>query len=371
MTRIVFNILVLGLTLTCCKETEQVVAPTSLNDFITPFNFGSYGVPEDNPLTEEGVTLGRRLFYDVRLSENNTISCASCHQQSKAFTDGLRFSVGIHNQETDKSSMSLVNLLWATPRAFWDGRAISLEDQALQPIINPKEMGMPTLEHLTVKLQATSDYPQLFERAFSSATITSENIAKALASFQRTLVSQNSKYDQVLRGVAKFNESELRGSRAFFTHPDATSGIRGSNCGDCHRNILTDGFKTEFDGFSNNGLDEDHELEDGLFATTENPADKGKFKVPSLRNIALTAPYMHDGRFETLEEVLNHYNEHIKESITLDPLIREASNDPRNPGDPISLGLTEQEKNDIIAFLHTLTDLEFITNEKYANPFTE
>ena len=141
--------------------------------------------------------------------------------------------------------------------------------------------------------------------------------------------------------------------QSFFTHPDPSINLRGSNCGDCHRNFLTDGFSDGFDGFANNGLEDDNNLENGLFDVTGNPADKGKFTVPSLRNIELTAPYMHDGRFNTLDEILDHYNE------------------PRQPGDPIALKLTDQDKQDIIAFMLTLTDSTFITNEKYSNPFVD
>jgi len=155
----------------------------------------------------------------------------------------------------------------------------------------------------------------------------------------------------------------------FFTHPEPSNSIRGGNCGDCHVNILTSGVNDNFEGFKNNGLDDDSGLEEGLASVTGIPSDKGKFKVPSLRNIALTAPYMHDGRFATLEEVLDHYNEGIKRSETLDPLILEASNESIDPNEDIKLHLTNEEKEAIIAFLHTLTDYSFITNEKFSDPF--
>ena len=220
-----------------------------------------------------------------------------------------------------------------------------------------------------MRLRDIPEYQEMFKSAFGTEKIEKEHLAKALAQFQRTLISQDSKYDKFLKGELPLSEMELRGMQSFFTHPDASIGLRGSNCGDCHRNFLTDGFSNALDGFANNGLDDDENLENGLFDVTGNLIDKGKFTVPSLRNIDLTAPYMHDGRFNTMEEVLDHYNDHIKESETLDVLIRDASNEPRQPDDPIALKLSDQDKEDIIAFLLTLTDSTFITNEKFSNPF--
>ena len=352
----------------CRREAGLLSSP--LKDFNAPFYFGLFELPPDNPLTEEGVELGRMLFYDVRLSLDSTVSCATCHQQEKAFSDGLKLGQGIHGQTTRRNTMSLVNVLWSSPRKFWDGRAATLEEQALQPIEDPREMGLP-LDQVIERLSGNPEYREKFERAFGSDGISVDNISRALAQFQRTLVSQDSKYDKFLQGELQLSEIELRGMQSFFTHPDPSINLRGSNCGDCHRNFLTDGFNTGLDGFANNGLEDDEHLEDGLFKVTGNPADKGKFVVPSLRNIALTAPYMHDGRFDTLEEVLDHYNDHIKESSTLDVLIRDASNNNRNPGDPIALGLTDQDKKDIIAFMLTLTDSSFITNDKFSNPFID
>lgn len=344
-------------------------AATPLDDFNAPFYFGLFELPVDNPLTNEGVELGRMLFYETNLSKDKSVSCATCHQQSKAFTDGNKVGIGIRGQELDRNSMSLVNMLWSAPHKFWDGRAANLEDQALQPIHNPKEMDLKISEAL-IRLNDDPEYREKFKLAFNTDKIRKEHIAKALAQFQRTLISQDSKYDKYLRGELQLSEQEQRGLQSFFTHPDPSVNLRGSNCGDCHRNFLTDGFKAGFDGFANNGLDDDEHLENGLFDVTKNPLDKGKFKIPSLRNIMLTAPYMHDGRFNSLEEVLDHYNEHIRMSSTLDVLVREASNEYRRPGDPIALKLTKEDINDIIAFLKTLTDSTFINNEKYANPFS-
>ncbi len=362
---ILFGCLLLMFSCTCSSE---YVETTPLNDFSAPFYFSLFELPSDNPLTNEGVELGRMLFYETKLSKDNSISCATCHQQSNAFTDGRIVGIGIRGQKVDRNTMSLVNMLWSTSHKFWDGRAANLEDQALQPIKNPKEMDLK-LSELLLKLNSDPVYKAKFKSAFNTNKIREEHVAKALAQFQRTLISQDSKYDKFLKGELQLSEQEQRGMQSFFTHPDPSIGLRGSNCGDCHRNFLTDGFNDGFDGFANNGLEDDEHLENGLFAVTKNPLDKGKFKIPSLRNIALTAPYMHDGRFYTLEEVLNHYNDHIRMSSTLDILIREASNEYREPNDPIALNLTKEEINEIIAFLKTLTDSTFINNEKYANPF--
>lgn len=353
-----------------CSRCEENKHATPLKDFSAPFYFGLFKLPPDNPLTEEGVELGRMLFYDVRLSSDSTVSCATCHQQERAFSDGKKFGQGIHGQRTDRNTMSLVNVLWSSPRKFWDGRAESLEAQALEPIQDPREMGLPIAQAIE-RLANIPEYRHQFKNAFNTKEIRAEHIARALAQFQRTLISQDSRYDKFLRGELQLSEMEQRGMQSFFTHPDPSINLRGSNCGDCHRNFLTDGFSIGFDGFANNGLEDQANLENGLFEVTGNPADKGKFVVPSLRNIALTAPYMHDGRFNTLEEVLDHYNQHIKESSTLDVLIRDASNELREPNDPIALKLTEQEKKDIIAFMLTFTDSTFIINEKYSNPFID
>jgi cytochrome c peroxidase len=352
-----------SMAFTCCKKDDAVIIPedeTGPYELVTPRNFGDYIIPADNPLTKEGVALGRMLFYERRLSNNNTISCASCHQQQKAFTDGKALSPGSEGILGKRSTMSLANLLWAK-RFFWDGRATTLEQQALIPIQDRVEMHQ-TLEQSVAKLQQTSEYPAKFKQVFGSETITAENIAKALAQFERTLVSADSKYDQYLAKKYQPTPQELRGEALFITHPIAGS-LRGGNCGDCHG-----GFLTTLGNFHNNGLDADF-VDIGLEGTTAKETDRGKFKAPTLRNIALTAPYMHDGRFQSLEEVLNHYNEHVKMSATLDPLIIQASNETSTPGAPIQLFLSEQEKKDIIAFLHMLTDSTFITDSRFSDPF--
>ncbi len=223
------------------------------------------------------------------------------------------------------------------------------------------------LAELVGELKAEAQYVALFKTAYGS--ITAEHIAKALASFQRTLISADSEYDKYLRGEATLTERENLGRKLFMAHPDVKASLRGGNCIDCHSQFQTSGFRDRYDGFTNNGLDGEESLPEGLQATTRDPAHKGLFKVPTLRNIAITAPYMHDGRFKSLEEVLDHYNSGIKKSSTLSPLIMEADNLDKDQHAVISLNLTTEEQTAIIAFLHTLTDQQFLTDQKFSNPF--
>ena len=340
--------------------------PTPLQGFTAPFVFGRFSLPPDNPLTEEAFELGRHLFYDPILSGSNDMACATCHLQELAFTDGLAKAIGKEGRELAFSSMTLANLLWGQRRFFWDGRSLSLEDQALEPLKNHEEMDQD-LEELERELAASEVYPDLFWRAYGDVSV--ENTAKALATFMRGLVSADSKYDRFLKGKAKLTDQEEIGRKLFMAHPDVKADLRGGNCIDCHSQFLTSGFKDALDGFSNNGLDVDGDLPTGLMGTTGDPVHKGLFKVPTLRNIAVTAPYMHDGRFETLEEVMAHYNSGIKISETLSPLILEADNREIKEGHAVGLNMTEDEVTAIIAFLHTLTDESLMTNPKFSSPF--
>ena len=339
---------------------------TPLSDFSAPFVFGRFTVPADNPLTRESVELGRRLFYDPRLSANGKVSCSTCHIQRLAFTDGRATSVGVSGTPLKFNSLTLANLLWGPQRFFWDGRATNLEDQALTPLQHPDEMAQD-LGRLVKQLAADATYNKLFEKAYGE--VSAAAIARALASFERTLISTNSRYDQFLRGEIKLEPQEELGRKLFMAHPDVKVSKRGANCIDCHSQFLTGGSSARYDGFSNNGLDDEEHLQPGLQAVTGKPAHRGMFKVPSLRNIALTGPYMHDGRFKTLEEVLDHYDSGIKNSSTLSPLIVEADNRDAAKIGRISLHLTAEEKAAIIAFLHTLTDRDFVTAERFSDPF--
>ncbi|PNQ62612.1 cytochrome-c peroxidase [Vibrio sagamiensis] len=368
--RLTLLVLMLVLVLLLVVINRYPVSPkvTVLDDFSAPFVFGHFTVPKDNPLTNEGVKLGRRLFYDPILSGSNQISCAHCHQQSRAFTDGMVRSLGASGMPLPFNTPTLANLMWGPQHFFWDGRSPSLEQQALLPITNPDEMNQD-LDELMTELKRIEEYRQLFSQAYGE--INQQNIAKALSAFQRTLVSANSKYDQFLAGTVILSAEEELGRKLFMAHPDVKASLRGGNCIDCHSQFLTGGFDTQYDGFSNNGLDEEQHLLPGLMAVTGKAEHKGLFKVPTLRNIALTAPYMHDGRFQSLEEVLDHYNQGIKLSSTLSPLIVEADNQQQTLDYQPSLNLSEKEKQAIIAFLHTLTDESFITDPKLSNPFIE
>ena len=348
-----------------CGSSDEPVGPTAPGvaptayDLEIPRNFPSLPPqPADNPLTVEGVALGRQLFYENALSVNSTVSCASCHRQALAFTDGLARARGVNQAQSPRGAMSLANLLWE-PRLNWDGAAASLETQARIPIENPLEMHQ-SLATGVARLQQLPKYPPLYQRAFGSSTVTEANTLKALAQFERTLISSNSRYDQFRRGDrTALSAYEQQGLVLFSTHPNGT--LRGGNCGDCHSGDLQTNHT-----FSNNGLDA-APADRGLGLQTGLPTDDGKFRVPSLRNIGLTAPYMHDGRFASLEQVLDHYNEHVAlNSPTIDPLMLNTTNDPRQQS--TALELTAAEKAQIVAFLHTLTDAEFVKDPRFSKP---
>ncbi|WP_118952932.1 cytochrome-c peroxidase [Taibaiella helva] len=314
-----------------------------LPEFVGDY-FDKMPVDEENPLTEEGIALGRRLFYDKRLSADNTLSCGSCHQQRFAFADNRAFSLGVHDSLGIINTMPLFNLGWG--RAFfWDGRAASLREQVTEPLINQREMA-GTWADVLDKLQQDKDYPLLFKKVFGSEKINSTMVSKALTQFELTLVSFGTRFDRYyFDGQADaLTKQEERGLDIFFGF---------GNCNHCHSDVLlTDNY------FRNNGLDLDPQP--GLYNTTGKAADRGRMKVPSLRNIALTAPYMHDGRFSTLEEVLTFYSSGIhQKSPNVDEHIV-----PLGKG----LFLTPEQKADLVAFLNTLTDSSFIRNPAFSDP---
>ena len=306
--------------------------------------FPKVQLPADNPLTQEGVALGRQLFQDTRLSINGTQSCASCHDQSHAFADERRFSQGAQQQVGKRNAMPLFNLAWQQ-FFFWDGRAATLREQVLMPIQDANEMN-ETLPNVIAKLSEDPQCVNAFNQAFGSKEVTSERIAKALEQFLLTLVSQESRFDRAARKVAELTESEKRGLQLFVTEFDPKRGLRGADCFHCHGGTL---FSSQ--PFANNGLALAND-DIGRMATTHNASDRGKFKTPSLRNVARTAPYMHDGRFATLEEVVEHYSSGVRRTSTLDP------NLAKHPES--GLQLTAQEKTDLVAFLKTLTDESFL-----------
>jgi cytochrome c peroxidase len=354
------------LSLASCQRDAEVidpegplVPPTAYN-LVIPSNFPQPlpAQPADNQLTVEGVELGRHLFYENALSIDSTVSCSSCHRQELAFTDGRALALGVSQRESARSAMSLANLLWE-PKLMWDGGAATLENQARIPIEKPVEMHQP-LTAGVVRLQRLPKYPPLFRKAFGSSQITEENTLKALAQFERTLISGNSRFDRYRRGNRTLlTPDEVQGFTLFITHPNGRQ--RGGNCGDCHSGDLQTNHT-----FSNNGLDL-APADPGLAGVTSLPTDNGKFRVPSLRNIALTAPYMHDGRFATLEAVLDHYNEHVQfNSPTIDPLLLNTTNNPLQLSR--TLELTAPEKKQIVAFLRTLTDSTFVRDPRFARP---
>lgn len=306
-------------------------------------------LPLDNPLLTERVILGKKLFHDTQLSKNNNISCASCHQQQHAFTDPRPLSKGTHGKNSTRHSMPLFNLAWKSS-FHWDGQAPSLRSQTFLPTSNHLEMDQD-LNHLTEKLNTDPTYQILFKKAFSSPTpdqtITPEKISLALENFLLTLTSHDSKFDQAANGKTTLTEQEQQGMTLFFTEHDPRSDRRGADCFHCHG-----GANFSNHQFHNNGLAPNIKPTDlGRFLITKNPADKNKFATPSLRNIALTAPYMHDGRFQTLEQVIDHYSNPIPNSPTLDP------NLAKHP--KTGLGLNQQEKAALLSFLKTLTDPKF------------
>ncbi len=340
----------------CSNETTDSYVPYSATpqpiDIPTLFeeNIISPVIPTNNPQTVEGIALGKKLFFDPILSADNTQACASCHAPQNAFTDSTRFSIGIDGIAGNRNSMPLFNLAWNyDENFFWDGRVFSLEHQAIEPVTNPVEMHN-TWEMVISRLQQSNEYPDLFQAAFGGVTITKELATKAMAQFERTLISANSKFDRFSLGQATLTTEEQNGLNVFM---DETKG----DCFHCHGNpnnpLWTDNI------FHNNGLDATF-TDLGLGEISGDPADNGKFKSPSLRNLAFTAPYMHDGRFNTLDEVINHYSEGLQDSPTIDPLMKKV--------DEGGVHLSPQDKSDLKAFLLSLSDPSFINNPDFQIP---
>ena len=307
---------------------------------------------ENNPLTVPGVELGRLLFYDPVLSANGKVSCATCHSPALAFSDGTpNGGLGITGKLNPRNTPAIINVAF-TKGLFWDGGVSSPESFPFAPIQHPDEMGSKLPEVLK-KLNQSAEYPQLFKEAFGEGPIISRNLAHALAQFMRALVSANSRYDRFIRREKgqKLTKYELQGYKLF-----------NQNCSQCHSGeLFTD------NGYHNIGLPPrpnglERELsETGRFRITHDSADLYKFKTPTLRNIVLTAPYMHDGRFKTLEQVLEQYRFHTVHSNTLDIQLHQ-------PDGSVNMPLTDLDQQKIITFLHTLTDTTFITNSRFAPP---
>ena len=302
----------------------------------TQYNFST------NPLTKEGIELGKALFYDALLSQDNSLSCGSCHQQSAGFVQfDHALSHGVNDHFTKRNSMPLANMVWSTSFG-WDGGVHELNLFAVSPITNPVEMA-ETMPNVLNKIRKTSTYPAMFKAAFGSEEITTERFLKALSQFMLTMVSANSRYDKYIRmeGV-EFTEAEKQGMEIF-----------KQKCSSCHSGELFTDFS-----FRNNGLKASHNPDLGRFDVTQDEADKYKFKVPSLRNLGFTAPYMHDGRLQTLEQVLEHYNSKVEDAPTLDPKLKNNGN--------LGIQLSKDEKDKLLVFLKTLDDEDFIANPKFS-----
>ncbi len=326
-------------------------------------HFPPPAIPEDNPMTEAGVQLGRMLFHEKRLSGDNTQACSDCHLQSRNFSDPAVFSTGIAGEEGHRHSMILSNLAWHVHHEdshghgfFWDGRAPSLRDQVLDPIQDALEMD-ESLQDVIAKLNGDPEYRDQFKRAFDSEEATPDFLARALEQFLFSMVSNQSKYDQWLLGAVELTESEDRGRVLFFDEFDPFNpDISGADCAHCHSGLDFSNHQ-----FANNGLDADADMEDiGYMGVTGEDSDLGKFKTPSLRNVMVSAPYMHDGRFVDIDEVLDHYDHGVVSSTSLDPMMQYNVD--------YGLGLTDQDRADLIAFLHILTDTEFLDNPAFSSP---
>ncbi len=354
---IVMFSLSLMITLIACgdDEPQAVFDPTRYE--INTGNFPPPMLPQDNLPTQAGVKLGRMLFYEKALSKGESMSCADCHQQKDMFSDIRRFSVGVDNLDGHRQAMSVFNLAWHSRGFFWDGRSESLRDQALRPIQDPLEMN-ESLENVVSKLNEMKIYQDQFVRAFGTSEITSERIGLAIEQFELTLISNDSKFDRFQQGTAVLTEAEERGRQLFFSEFDPFTGQKGGECFHCHG-----GFNFANDLFMNNGLDAEADFTDlGRFEVTGLPVDLARFKVPTLRNIALTPPYMHDGRFATLEEVIEHYNTGVKNSSTMEEAL---FHNAQHGG----LQLNSQEKSDLVEFLKTLTDPALQTDIRFSSPF--
>ena len=346
LSRLIYiSLLLVLINFSSCKKDEPITVLTTPYALVQPYKFPLFPAGEDENITEEGIQLGRRLFYDPILSGDSSMSCATCHIQEDGFSDKRQFSIGIDGSIGNRQAMPIINIAWMT-QLFWDGRSAGLQAQALEPVINPIEM-MAHWHIVVSDLKSNSVYVDLFERAFPDQEITKYLAAGAIAQFEKTLISSNSKFDKFLKGQYALTDTEQRGYDLFYSEQ--------ADCFHCHEGALM----TDL-AFHNNGLDA-IQIDNGLENVTHNANDIGKFKTPTLRNISFTSPYMHDGRFTTLEEVLDFYSEGVQTSPTVDALMEFSA-----------LGgvtLNTQEKADLKAFLLLLNDEEFLNNPAFKSPF--
>lgn len=314
------------------SDFELVLEDFDYFEEAIPYNKTIYSIESNH---DQIAALGRILFYDTRLSQNNSISCANCHNQAKGFVDGEQFSSGLKNYKTKRNAMALVNNAYQVSH-FWEGERGQLHDHILSPISNHIEMGMRNVDELVDKLSGIAEYRELFDQVFEQE-INDSLINTSLSVFVASIVSYNSKFDKGKdNNYVNFTIAESKGKDLFFGK---------AQCSNCHGG---DHYAASWRKNTNIGLDLVYE---------DQGAENGKFKVPSLRNIELTSPYMHDGRFQTLEEVVDHYADGIKEHPKLDWALKQ------------SIDLNEEEKAQLVEFLHTLTDYQLITDKKFSNPF--
>ncbi|HTJ51912.1 MAG TPA: cytochrome c peroxidase [Cyclobacteriaceae bacterium] len=356
--KITLVISILGLVLQSCNSDVQ---STNEAHLVLPSTTDNYFVN----INDEVPTLGRVLFYDNKLSVNNTISCSSCHKQSSAFADNVKFSRGFENRITLRNSMPIQNInvfsgvfsdgpVFGDPttKLFWDGRESDLRTMVLRPIVNHIEMGITDVDQLAEKLKSVSYYKDLFTKAYGSDEITATKISDALSYFLQSIKSTNTKFDMANRFQDKLTALEMKGRQLFSDT---------YNCNSCHRVETPDGYAMAGGTFANIGLDPVYS-DGGLANVTGAAADVGKFKIPSLRNVIFTAPYMHDGRFSTLEEVLDHYSSGIQDNPNLDSKLK-------SNGGPKQMNIPDDDRKAIIAFLNTLTDVQVLSDQKFSNPF--
>lgn len=362
----------IGASITACRKDDRKDLPyqyqsAALDLPDQPYNYSKADLPDhffdtedliSQKVTDDGATLGRVLFYDPKLSLTNQTACASCHLQEKAFADPVALSKGFDGGLTKRNASAIINPV-NTRSFFWDARESNLKDMVLRPIENHVEMGMDNFDALVKKLNSVDYYPPLFKKAFGDESITKERIAESLSQFLNSMVTSDSKFDQSRPNgwgsddPSVFNDQEQRGMGLFFGQ---------ARCAMCHNlTSVPNGFFGQ-EEFANIGLDM-NPVDKGMGEKV--PGQEGVFKIPSLRNVALTAPYMHDGRFTTLEEVVNHYNENIQPVPNLSWALQDGQ------GGGIKLQLTATQQQDLIAFLHTLTDDQFVHDEKFSNPFVK
>ena len=365
--KLFFIVLVLVSFSSCGKEDDATKNTTStyvptpiLATDVFPMEFGIPALPSDNPLTVEGVYLGRMLFFDPVLSYDSSISCGSCHKQEFAFSDPVAVSSGAFGLKTHRNAPSLFNMAYSK-KFFWDLRVNNLRDLVFEPIQAHNEMAM-TLPRLEGKLKNIARYKDYFNKAFGHAPNVVD-MSKAMEQFMLTIVSYQSRFNRFFPGdsIQLMSSSELRGAALFNGLVNFDNGpTKGADCFHCHGGELAQQQNLNMGGFANNGLDVVH-TDLGLGAIDNRTTSRGLFKTPSLLNIEVTAPYMHDGRFKTLDEVIDHYSDNVNfNSPNLHPLMDHGG---------IHLNLTTQQKADLKAYLLSMTDTKFLTNPAYSNPF--